>query len=186
MRTFLPIFTLQQILSLDLSLFSVDIMPNFTWTVSRDLYNSDHFPIRLTLPDPTPNHTGMRYNYTKADWLCFRATAACPRTVATFESIDDAVDYFNSTILTAADAAIPRTSGVQRTTQVTWWNPDLKRAHLDKMTKMCRYYRMRLLQDKVTFNHARACFQYLQKTSQRQSWQVYVSTLTTRTSINKV
>ena len=93
------------------------------WTVSRDLYNSDHFPIRLTLPDPTLNHTGMRYNYTKADWLCFRATAACPRTVATFESIDDAVNYFNSTILTAADAAIPRTSGVQRTKQVIWWNP---------------------------------------------------------------
>ena len=92
---------------IDLSLCSADIMPNFTWTVSRDLYNSDHFPIRLMLPDPTPNHTGMRYHYSKADWSCFRAAAACTRTVAMFESIDDAVEYFNSTILTAADAAIP-------------------------------------------------------------------------------
>ena len=171
---------------IDLSLCSADIMPNFTWTVSRDLYNSDHFPIRLTLPDPTPNHTGMRYLYSKADWSRFRAAAACTRTVAMFESIDDAVEYFNSTILTAADAAIPRTSGVQRTKQVPWWSPDLRRAHLDKMTKMRRYYRTRLLQDKVAFNHARARFQYLQKTAQRQSWQDYVSTLTTRTPINKV
>ena len=172
--------------SIDLSLCSPEIIPNFNWTISCELYNSDHFPIKITLPDPTPNINTVRYNYFKADWTLFQNNASCNIHIDSFPTVDDAVEYFNSTVISAADLAIPKTTGRIITKPVPWWNENLQRAQRKKVTTMRRYYRTRLLQDKVAFNQARAQFHFLQKNAQRKSWQEYVSGLSENTAINKV
>ena len=103
-----------------------------------------------------------------------------------FASVDEAVDYFGSIVLAAADSAIPKTSGTLRTRPVPWWNADLQKAHSQKKIAMRRYYKTRLHQDRILFYQARSRFHYLQKKAQRESWKHYVSNLTTSTPINKV
>ena len=138
----------------DLSLCSPELLPDFSWSVSRDLYNSDHFPVRLSLPDQTPHATPTRFQYHRANWACFRQAAACIRLVSSFCAVDDAVDYFNTTIISAAELSIPKSSGVARTRPVPWWNAELAAAHSAKKTAMRRYYCTRLLADKLAFNRA--------------------------------
>ena len=172
--------------NIDLSICSPNCLHDFSWSVSRDLYNSDHFPVRLTLADPTPNQTNPRYIYTKANWQSFKENASCYQSVDSFASVDEAVDYFGSIVLAAADSAIPKTSGTLRTRPVPWWNADLQKAHSQKKIAMRRYYKTRLHQDRILFYQARSRFHYLQKKAQRESWKHYVSNLTTSTPINKV
>ena len=172
--------------NMDLSLCSPDILHEFTWSISRDLYNSDHFPVRLVTSEQTPNEIPPRYQYDKANWACFREAATCTQPVDSFTSIDEAVEYFGGVVQAAADLAIPKTSGKLRTKPVPWWNAELQQAHTQKKIAMRRYYRTRLVQDKISFNRARSLFHFLQKKAQKQSWRNYVSTLTTHTPINKV
>ena len=171
---------------IDLSLCSPDLLLEYSWSVSQDLYNSDHFPVRLSLSDQSSITSPPRYKYEEANWAHFRDAAVCARDADSFDTIDDAVEYFTNTLITAADTAIPKTSGRLRTKPVPWWNNDLRVAHSTKRAAMRRYYRTRLVEDKIAFNRARAHFHYLQKTARRDSWQRYVSKINERTPINKV
>ena len=47
--------------NVDLSLCSPDLIPDFSWTISNDLYHSDHFPVRLSIEEQTTNLTSVRY-----------------------------------------------------------------------------------------------------------------------------
>ena len=56
---------------IDLSLCSANIASDFTWDVMLDLYNSDHFPVLLSLPNTECRQTEPRYLLEKADWGSF-------------------------------------------------------------------------------------------------------------------
>ena len=172
--------------SIDLSICSPLALPDFTWSVARDLYGSDHFPVLLTLQDPSPIASSPRFNYDRADWGRFAAAAVCDGTASNFPSVDAAVDCFHTVVLAAASTAIPTTSGIIRTPPVPWWSAELQAAHREKRAALRRFQHSRLLQDKVAFCRARAVFRHLQTQSRTQSWQHYVSSLTSRTPLSKV
>ena len=171
---------------IDLSLCSPELLSDFTWDASEDLYHNDHFPTRLSLSDSTASHVPGHYIYEKADWNLFQDAAVCTRQLESFPSVDEAVEYFNSVVIEAADSSIPKTKGVIRTKPVPWWSTELRAALKERRIAMRRFYRTRLAADKITFNRARAKFHHLQRTAQRASWQRYVSNLNDRTPINKV
>ena len=60
--------------SIDLSLCSSNIAQTINWNILDDLYDSDHFPIRIEIQNPHPtmyNYT-PRWKYKKADWNKFK------------------------------------------------------------------------------------------------------------------
>ena len=171
---------------IDLSIASAEATVDFEWSVSEDLYNSDHFPITISIPDITAIATTIRYKYDKANWGSFKRAALCSSDVEEFSSVDEALQHFTSMVQAAASAAIPQTSGVLRTRTVPWWNEELKTAHKDKTRAMRRYKRTRLVQDKIVLQRTRAKFRYLQRTSRANSWKEYTSSINEHTPINKV
>ena len=171
---------------IDLSLCSLPILPDFAWSVGDDLYGSDHFPVQLTLQDPSPITSSPRFSHNRADWGRFAAAAVCDATAFNFPSVDAAVDYFHTVVLAAANTAIPTTSGIICTPPVPWWSAELQAAHEEKRAAYRRYQHSRLIRDKESFCRARAVFRYLQTQSRKQSWQQYVSSLNSRTPLLKV
>ena len=172
--------------SIDLSLSSPEIVANFGWAVSDCLYNSDHFPVLLSVPTNVPLKRTPRYIFDRADWPAFRIAALCDRDVASFASVDEAVAYFNQVIIYAANESIPKTRDVLRTKEVPWWNVPLNNAVRDKKFAMRRYYASRLVADKIAFQRARARARYLLKISQAASWKKYVSSLNERTPMSAI
>jgi len=172
--------------NIDLSICSSDLTSDLEWSRSDDLYNSDHFPVFLKVNDISPRLTIPKYIFEKADWGKFRELSKCQNNANYFNRIDDMSDYLTDTIITAANSSIPKTGTTLRTKCVPWWNRELEAASREKKIATRRYYQTKLDQDKITFMIARSKMRHLVKTSQKNSWKQYVSTLTDTTPINKV
>lgn len=171
---------------IDLSIVSSDVAPTFSWFVSEDLYNSDHFPVLLALNNLSCRYATPRFVFDKADWPLFKALATCEESIDSFATVDDAEQHLLSKIMCSATAAIPKTGAVSKTKRVPWWNRELEVAVRQKKEATRRYYRTRLVIDKIEYKRCTARVKYLVKTSQLQSWKRYVCTLTERTPMSKV
>lgn len=171
---------------IDLSIASSDIATHFTWNVNQDLYNSDHYPVLLSIDDSTCKETPIRFIFEKADWSKFKRSANVERDPCSFDSVDDATEYVTDIIIGAAKRSIPQTKGTIRTKPVPWWNPEVSEAIRERKVAIRRYYRTGLLADKIKFKRARARARYLIETARRKSWNEYVSSLTESTPINEV
>ena len=57
--------------SIDLTLCSPVLLPNFTWKVTEDLCGSDHFPILLSSTQPSSNIRPQKWKLSKANWNKF-------------------------------------------------------------------------------------------------------------------
>ena len=106
---------------LDLSLSSPQLVPLFTWRVAAHPMGSDHFPIWLDLREHgSVGCRPPRWNLTKADWTEFEA-----RLTESFSDVPTyslSVDDFTSKLVEAAEACIPRSSGMPRRPPVPWWS----------------------------------------------------------------
>ena len=171
---------------IDLSLCSSDVFPSFSWSVSNDLYNSDHFPVRLQIQDTSCRRTFPRFIFERADWRKFKDLAKCDAELASFDSVDQAVQYFNEVIITAADASISKTNDIVNTKIVPWWNPQLGDAHFKQKQALRKYQTSKLLIDKINFKKTRARFRYLMKNSKIESWKNYVSNINDNTPMKQI
>ena len=170
---------------IDLSLCSSDIIGNIQWTALDDLYNSDHYPILLTIADASPRLIPPKYIFDKADWTKFKRLAVLDHNLSP-PTIEAYNTYITNQIIQAANSSIPKTKGVIRSRSVPWWNADLEEARRQKLHCLRQYRRSKLLPDKLAFKRARAHMRYLLKRSRHSSWVDYVSSLTESTPINTV
>ena len=76
---------------IDLSICSPDAIQDFTWSLSDDLYNSDHYPVTLSSSDVSSGLCSSRFIFEKADWTKYITLAICEEDVASFPTIDEAV-----------------------------------------------------------------------------------------------
>ncbi|WP_435336443.1 hypothetical protein, partial [Klebsiella pneumoniae] len=104
---------------IDLSLSSPDIHTNISWEPYDDSMGSDHFPICLSYsrgtirPSPPP-----KFNFKKADWASYSRVANLD---ISGDNIDEKVEHLQTSIIHAAEAAIPKTSTVPNKPGVPWW-----------------------------------------------------------------
>ena len=171
---------------IDLSLISSDAILDYAWSVSDDLYNSDHFPVILTSDGSTATQCISHYIFEKADWTNFKNVAVCDRDMDSFATIDEAVEYFTDTVISSATASVPKSKGILRTKRVPWWNGELNAATKTKKAALRRYTRTKLVLDKISFNRARAKVRYLIKISCILSWRNFVSSINERTPMSKI
>ena len=171
---------------IDLSICSSEIANDFTWKVDDDLYNSDHFPIHLKPIDDIPYIQAPKYIYEKANWKQFSTLAKTHRTVDSFETSEEALQYLLNTILTAADQQIPKSKCGLTRKPVPWWSAELAAAWREKKMLLKRYQQSHLEDHKIAFRRARARLWHLIKTHRNQSWRDFTSSINSKTPINKV
>ncbi|XP_049855809.1 uncharacterized protein LOC126336312 [Schistocerca gregaria] len=115
--------------AIDLSICSASLLPSVQWSVHDDLCGSDHFLICLSLPQHLSSRRPCRWAMNKADWDLFSS-------IATFEPLStDAIDAVVHSvaigIITAAESAIPCSSGTPRWRTVPRWSPEIAEAIKD-------------------------------------------------------
>ncbi|GFV81726.1 putative RNA-directed DNA polymerase from transposon X-element [Trichonephila clavipes] len=145
--------------SLDLAICSPTLLPMLNFEVDDDLHNSDHFPLLVS----HVNGAGTRlrpptYHFHCAHWDKFARLAIITGTMVQNRAVDDAVLNVTEAIRNAADAAIPKTSN---------------------LTRKLRYPTTENL---IAFKRAKALARRIRRQCQRESWNKYVSSITSSTS----
>ncbi|GBN35013.1 hypothetical protein AVEN_183830-1 [Araneus ventricosus] len=112
--------------TLDLAICSPSLAIQWDFSVADDLHNSDHFPIILSYSDDdvTYPERPKRYIFNKADWTLFSQMTLISKQLVEKESIDDVVYEITDILMTAADAAIPKTSRKIPKNWKPWWNAE--------------------------------------------------------------
>ena len=89
-------------------------------------------------------------------------------------------------LLNAALNHIPQTNSISGKYPVPWWNEECKAAHGARKIARRRYQRTKTLTDKIALNRASAVARRTKRTSRKQNWQDYVSSVNSETPIPKI
>ena len=175
---------------LDLSLCSPSLQLDFTWTVLDQFLSSDHFPILLSPTTYVPLPNPPRWRFDRADWGTFTSLSHISLPPSTFSSTSELLTFFTVSTLSAALAAIPRTTRSYNSKCVPWWNPDCAKALRAKRAawRTYRYSRNSMYQMPtfISFKRASALLKRTIRLSVAKSWHAYVSSLTADTPLSAI
>lgn len=167
--------------SIDLSLCNSNLSSTLEWDTFDDLCGSDHFPIMINFPGiTTSNSKRPRFVLKKADWEKYNQLAVTQMD-QDLNTIDEQVQYFTNTIITAAKQSIPMSSTKINKKQVPWWNPEISNAIKLRKSAYRLFNRVPSTENLINFKKCRAKEVYLIKKSKRESWQLFVSTIQPQT-----
>ena len=170
--------------SLDLTICSPGIFPDFNWKVCGDLHGSDHFPIQVSELGSSLQRP-ERWKLHKANWDLFRIH--CEQTIypSAFEDCENPAELLTSLLYSAAEKSIPGTSTNPKHPNKLWFNDDCREA-IKERKSVLRQFNLRPTQDNLSmFKIARAKARRTIKRSKRASWRKYVSRLNSRSSVKK-
>lgn len=174
--------------NIDLTFSSPDIALMLEWEVLEDLYDSDHFPIHITL-NTEKNHHPMqsKWKIKSANWDLFRELTEISEPFPSPEptNIDLVVDLLSKKIYNAANLAVGKTKP-NSTRKVPWMTDECKQAL--KLTKSAlNYYRRhKTIINHIIFKKLRASSRRIIKEAKRVSWENYVSTISTSTPTKEI
>ena len=171
--------------SLDLTICSPGIFPQFTWKVCDDLHGSDHFPIQVSELGPSVQHCPQRWKLHKANWEQFRVQCEQSIHPIAFEECEHPAELFTSLLYSAAEKSVPRTSTNPKHPNKPWFNDECKQV-IEERKSILRQFNLRPTQENLSkFKIARAKARRTIKQSKRASWRQYVSRLNSRSSVKK-
>ena len=171
--------------SLDLTICSPGIFPDFNWKVVDDLHGSDHFPIQVSEVGPSVQQCPQRWKLHKANWEQFKVHCEQSIHPNAFEDCENPAELFTSLLYSAAEKSIPRTSTNPKHPNKPWFNDDCKTAIAERKSVL-RQFNLRPTQENLSkFKIARAKTRRTITQSKRASWRQYVSRLNSRASVKK-
>ena len=174
--------------AIDLSLCSQSIATLFDWSIDSDIFESDHYPIKIhttfdTCHDAVPNFI-PRWNLKKANWASFQDL--CEINHETFNSPEQGVHFITNKILTAACATIPNTTSPPRHKPVPWWNQEVAQAVAKRKRAFREYLRHKDVHHLVLRNKERSKTKRIIREAKRRSWRFFVSQFTSQTPLSKI
>ena len=164
---------------IDLTLSSPILAPKLNWLTNPDLCDSDHFPIILksTSQKQDTFKSTPRWIPDKADWPLFYDLTSDTSSLPATSNIPEAITSFTEFLITAAQSAIPLTSGKSRPHQVPWWSPAIKTSIQDRKKTYKSYRRSRSQQDFILYKKARAKTRVLIRSESKWSWNLFISSI---------
>ena len=171
--------------SIDLTLCSPVLLPNFTWRVTDDSRGSDHFPIIFSSKQPSSTEKPRTWKLSKANWNKF--DTLCQQTIThdKFRDCEDPVKLFTSLLIDAAISSVPQTSSNPTRPSKPWFNEVCKQAVKDRKDALRRFSLRPTTDNLEQFRISRAKARRTIKASKRKSWREYVSKLNSKTSTKK-
>lgn len=177
--------------SLDLSICSAQIADVLEWKVLDDTYDSDHFPTAVTIENCSTLLGPIylpRWIMKKANWHEYQqyienkiGELRDPLICKSVSDINSIVNDFENIILDAANNFIPKTSGAPVKRNLPWWNEDCAQAVKEAKKARNKYKKRNTFTNKVLFKMKKAIARRTIKTSKRNSWIVYLSSLNKNT-----
>ena len=125
--------------SIDLTLCSPVLLPNFTWKVTEDLCGSDHFPITFTSTQPSSSVRPQKWKFSKAIWNKFEILCEQTITHDKFGDCDDPTKFFSSLLIDAAKQSVPQTSTNPKRPDKPWYNDDCKQSVKDRKQALRKF-----------------------------------------------
>lgn len=170
--------------AIDLTIQSSALADKSDWEVLAELYDSDHFPIKISIADNCPKTTSEpRRNFKKANWQTFQSTitdklnSTVVPTLDSQNNIDQLFKNFSDIINDAADKSIPSFTPQINTKQVPWWNDDCKEALRKSHHAFNKYKKHNTTENKIEYNMLRAKCRRQFKEAQKTCWLDFLSTL---------
>ncbi|XP_055936843.1 uncharacterized protein LOC129966444 [Argiope bruennichi] len=99
-----------------------------------------------------------------------------------FADISEAVQNVTDCIIKAADASIPKRTPLPRKFRKPWWNDECRNAYKEQRKCWGIFRRYPTTENLVAFKRARANARRIRRRSQKESWQSFISTITSNTS----
>lgn len=174
--------------AIDVSFGSLELAPWFHWKVDSDLRGSDHYPIVLSPPQPSPSFKiWPRWKFDNLNWEPFRNHIQ--NSIRQDEI--NSPESFTEMVREAARNNIPRTNGTMHSHPVPWWNDDVKKAvksrrkALRKLRKHKKEDTMKLLLLE-SYHQANTESKKIIRSAKQASWREYISGISSVTSPTEV
>lgn len=172
--------------TIDLSICSSDIFDDLNYEVLDSTFSSDHFPIKISWNDPPLLvSTVPRYKTELGRWREFERLTEVGAVDASMD-VEQLLQHIQSTIISAADQTIPRTSGNYQKPPVPWMNNICKAAKRDRNRAERALRRNFSIENKIRYNRAKAFCRYTMKQQRLISFQNYVQSINQRTTLHQV
>ena len=168
--------------SIDLTLCSPVLLPNFTWKVTEDLCGSDHFPITFTSTQPSSSVRPQKWKLSKANWNKFEILCEQTITHDKFGDCDDPTKLFTSLLIDAAKQSVPQTSTNPKRPDKPWYNDDCKQAVKDRKQALRKFNLRPTKENHNLFRISRAKARRTIRENKRKAWRQYVSKLNRTTT----
>ena len=168
--------------SLDLSICDPEIQSDFSWSVSEDLYGSDHFPIFISPITIPKTCLPQKWNFKKADWTAF--SADCEKQL-NLQSEVSSYESFTERLLSICDKHIPKTSGKPRRNK-TWFSDECRAITKKKKQALRKFIKTKSPEDQIQLKKCRAEARRILRSSKRGSFKKYISKINNQTPMNKI
>ena len=168
----------------DVTLCSPDIVTRLLWRVSQEKFNSDHFAVIVRDSILMRIPTVKRFSLRRANWTLFRRLthfADAPE-----DNVETMLNYFETSVNSAALESIPHTFGGLSRVPVPWWNESCRATRIEKKRAQRRFHRAPSPANRAALNQARANARRVQRQARKQCWTNFLSTITASTPLNEV
>lgn len=179
--------------SIDLTLVSSEVAGITDWEVSRKVsMGSDHFPIVIKIGMEVVKEVEKgvpRWRLDKANWELFQVLIQDKCNKISQECIADE-EYFNkkltTSIIQAAEIAIPRAVGRKDKKSVPWWGVECRNAvkKRNKMFKLLRKHHS--LEALIEYKRAQAVVRKNVRAAKRGYWRQYCNTIGRETKLSEI
>lgn len=179
--------------AIDLTIISTELLLNFTWQPADNTYDSDHYPIMTKyLNNPHQEESSHpKWILEKANWRLYQEIieTGLPELLDPVNITGPSLIYsnnllynFNSLIISAANSAIPRTTGNKKAPKKIPWLDSICRDQITNYKKMFRKYKKSQNEsDKIQFKIARAKARRSIKEKAKQTWNNFTLSITSST-----
>ena len=169
--------------AIDLSICSPDIFLDMQWKTVDDLCGSDHYPIIISYGEEETSSAIPSWKLGKADWLTFSDEA---RQQLGSVVPDISIEEFTEKLITIAIETIPKSKFSSRKRNTVWFNDACKEAVRERK-KALRKVKSNPSDDNIQYYKIiRAKARRTIKSTRRQSWRNFVSSINTRTPLKRV
>ena len=171
--------------NIDLSLCSSSLYTLSSWSISKNLHGSDHFPITITL-----FHTS-NFNFKKrtvfktdtADWKKFQSLGS---KYVNFDANDNNINYiaarFHRGIIRCANESMTKSTSSYKRKPICWWNDQVSQLRDKKREKWKEFKRTKCIDILIEYKRAKALFKRESKIAKRTSFVEYTKDINPETS----
>lgn len=166
--------------AIDLTFCDPELAPDLEWSVDKDTYGSDHFPVHIQLTPAQITTVPERWSVKRADWEKF--TREC------LHKINDEVEtyeQFAATLNKICESSIPTSKGKPRKNN-SWFSKECRLAIVEKRKAFRKANNNPTMDNIISFKKARAHARRTIREHKRESFRNFVSSIGSRTPLTKV
>lgn len=176
---------------LELALCSPNLVPKSSFSVIAEKW-SDHFPIlvNLNLSCVIFNYLQFSRSFKNVNWENFKCNISLNKleSLSNMHSLDQKVIEFSKLVLKSAEDALPlfKFNPKKSYKYTPFWNNDCSVAIKARKEAEHRFFRSKLMADKINLQYVNARTKYILKNAKKNYWEKFCDGLNYSTNLGSV